>query len=133
MFLNKTYNEDEDSDLLAVLAMIADINNEQVKERVKGSDFCNKLYKDAESFSQDKEIQMMTFEDELAIMDWNSAVNLAKKEGKEEERNDIGTLNLWLLDQNRIEDVRNAASDSDYMDKLFKEYRESLSRNQNNN
>ncbi len=118
MFINKTYNDDEDVDLLAVLAMIADINNDQVREAIKDSDFCSAIYKDAESFSQDKEVQLMTFEDELAIMDRNTDIKYAKKEGEKR----VNSLYSWLNDNGRINDVTKAFTDEDFRDKLFDEY-----------
>ena len=47
-----------------------------------------------------------------------------RKEGKKERTWDINTLNTWLFDLGRVDDVRKAASDETFMRVLFKEYNE---------
>ena len=45
-----------------------------------------------------------------------------RKEGRIEEAYNINTLNTWLFELGRIEDVREAASDPNVMEALIKEY-----------
>lgn len=80
MFLAGNYNEDEDLELLKMFALMADPNNEKVRKTVGSEVFFETIYKDANRFSQDKGVQNMLFEEELAIMDFNTSINLAKEE-----------------------------------------------------
>ncbi|MBR4667875.1 MAG: PD-(D/E)XK nuclease family transposase [Butyrivibrio sp.] len=118
MFLSGTYNEDEDYELLTLLALLADPNNEKVKESVTNNNFFEKIYVDANNFSQDKEVQNMLFEEELAIMDYNTSIHLAREEG--EEKTNI--LYAWLFENGRAEDVQKATLDPQYRKALFEEY-----------
>ncbi len=83
-FLNKNYNEDEDLELLALFAAIADINNEQVRKELMDSPLIQGIYKDAKKLSLDKEAQLMLFGEELEIMDRNTDILYAKREGRAE-------------------------------------------------
>nr|WP_297708386.1 hypothetical protein [uncultured Butyrivibrio sp.] len=46
----------------------------------------------------------------------------ALEQGRIEGINDLNALNLWLFDCGRTDDVRKAASDPKYLEKLFDEY-----------
>ncbi len=47
-----------------------------------------------------------------------------RREGREEEANTINTLNTWLFEFGRVEDVRKAAGNPSVMEALIKEYNE---------
>ena len=125
-FITKTYNEDEDLELLALLAMIADINNRQVYDSAKDNKFFKSIYEDAEKFSQDKEVQLMTFENEMDQYFFNLELGAAEKKGEEKGAEKaltrINALNAWLMTNNRADDVLKSATDSEYQDKLLAEY-----------
>ncbi len=77
----------------------------------------------------------MILAEDLAIIDWNSykkeAIREGREEGREEGRKEgiregreeLSELNKWLFAQNRVDDVKRAAEDSDYLNTLFEEYR----------
>ncbi len=77
MFLAETYNEDEDIELLTLLALLADPNNETVRKAAADNSFFEGIYNDANRFSQDKGVQNMLFEEELAILDYNTSIHMA--------------------------------------------------------
>lgn len=128
-FLNETYNEDEDLELLTMLALIADPNNEKVKAAVKGLKFFENIYVDATKYSQNKEVQTMLFEEELAIMDWNSNIKLAEDNGVKATTE----LFSWLKKQHRQNDILKAVDDPAFLSKLFTEYDEWKKNNNSNN
>ena len=53
------------------------------------------------------------------------------EQGREQERKVINTLNLLLINQNRFEDLKRAASDNEYQAKLIKELLENNTANKN--
>ena len=53
------------------------------------------------------------------------------EQGREQERKVINTLNLLLINQNRFEDLKRAASDNEYQAKLIKELLENNVDNKN--
>ncbi len=118
MFLTKTYNEDEDVELLTLLAVLADPNNEDIKKAVYNNSFFGKIYDDANRFSQDKGVQNMLFEEELAIMDYNTSIHLAEKKGEDR----INALNIWLHENSRDDDIIKAAMDASFRTTLLEEY-----------
>ncbi len=54
---------------------------------------------------------------------------LGLKQGREQERTVINSLNLLLINQNRFEDLKRAASDKEYQSKLIKELLENDTEN----
>ncbi len=131
VFLNGNYNKDEDIELLKMFSLIADINNEKVKRETEGEELFDGIREDVYQFTQSKEVQQMILAEDLDIMMHNSQLRWERREGQKEERKDIGDLNIWLLDQKRVDDVRKAAEDSEYMDVLFEEYRKTIEEKQN--
>jgi hypothetical protein len=117
-FLSKTYNDDEDTELLTLLAVIADINNMSVKEATLGNSFFDDIYHEAEVFSQSEEVQSMSFLDDLNRMSYNSEIKLAADTREEQ----VNELYAWLFDNNRADDVNKASHDKIYLNKLFDEY-----------
>ena len=45
----------------------------------------------------------------------------AREEGREEGINDINALNIRLINENRLDDLRRAATDIDYQSQLLRE------------
>ncbi len=125
-FLTKTYNKDEDIELLTLLALLADPNNEAVRKATRVNEFFEGIYNDANRFSQDKGVQNMLFEEELAILDYNTSIHLAEEKGEAkgelrgEER--LNNLNIWLYSTGRDDDVKKAALDPAYRKALLAEY-----------
>ena len=62
----------------------------------------------------------MILAEDLAIMDWNSNMNLAEKRG----RADIIDLFKWPRLNKRDDDVNKGIENSDYLEALLKEYAE---------
>ena len=48
---------------------------------------------------------------------------LIREEERQYGRLETGRLIAWLFSQNRVDDVQRAATDPEYMDKMFEEYR----------
>ena len=70
----------------------------------------------------------MILAEDLAIMDWNSNMRLAKEngieQGIEKGQDKIIELNKWLFAQNRDADVRKATEDPEFLKSLLQEYSE---------
>lgn len=79
LLLTKSYNEDEDVELLKLFAMMADVNNETLADILGSDEFLADIREEAMRFSLDKEVQPMLIEEEMAI--WDETV------GKALERN----------------------------------------------
>lgn len=120
------YNKNEDIELLRMFAMIADINNEKVTAETSGDKMFDDIRRDVSEFTQSREVQNMIIAEDLAIMEMNSQNRWERKEGRKEGRKDIIELNRWLIECGRGDDVLKAAVDTEYMDKLMKEYNEKV-------
>ena len=121
-FIFGTYNEDEDIELLGMLAMIADLNNGKVRELMKDNTFLKDVYEDAEEFSEDLATQIELIHQEFYEMDRITSLNHARREGRAEGAARINDLNAWLLSNNRIEDLKRAVTDKNYQEQLLKEF-----------
>ena len=84
LYLNDSYNEDEDIELLKLFAFIADINNDKVIKETVQNQLLDDIREDVISFTRDKEVQQMILAEDLAIMDWNSNMKLAHQKGHAE-------------------------------------------------
>ncbi len=121
-FLSKTYNEDEDLEFLLELSMFADLNNSEVKEAAMEYGSLSTVYLDAIRFSDDKNVQMQYICERFAIEDERFNRNVAKRKGLKEGEARMNSLYAWLHENNRDSDLFRAVSDSDYREKLLKEY-----------
>ena len=134
MYISQEYNEDEDVELLGLLALIADINNEKVIHESSGNMLLSGIREDVYRFTQSKEVQQMILAEDLARMDWNSSINSAKREGVAEglaegraERDEtLRNLNKWLFANGRADDILRYSEDASYIDTLIAEYTASL-------
>ncbi len=116
------YNEDEDEELLKMFALIADINNEKVRNETSGDKFFDDIREEVFEFTRSREVQLMILADDLAIMDWNSTKKWEREEGREEGRDEMADLIRWLFGQDRADDVQKAVEDKAYLESLFEEY-----------
>ncbi|WP_049945157.1 PD-(D/E)XK nuclease family transposase [Butyrivibrio sp. AC2005] len=135
LFLSDRYNKDEDIGLLKLLAMIADINNDKVKEMTQGDEMYDDIRKEVDAFSKDKEVQAMLLEEEMARADWVTGINAARREGhaeghaegraegRAEEHLEVQNVYAWLTGQKRIDDISKAATDEKYYSKMLAEYK----------
>ncbi len=139
MYISQDYNEDEDIELLELLALIADINNEKIVKKSENNKFLSCIREDVFRFTQSKEVQQMILAEDLAIMDWNSSLSYAKREaaaegraegitagrmeGQAESKDEIRNLNKWLFSEGRADDIRRYTDDPSYLDELLAEYR----------
>ena len=72
----------------------------------------------------------MILAEDLAIMDWNSSLNQARREaraearaeGRAEGQDEIINLNKWLVSQNRESDIIRYSTEPEYINELFAEY-----------
>ena len=120
--------------LLSELAMLADVNNESVKEAVMKQNSLKELYCDAEKFSQNIDVQLMLLAEEFAEYDRQNALNKATEKGIEigEKRginigiDQINDLYSWLYSNGREEDVKKALTDPVFREELLKEYSKSI-------
>ena len=132
LYITHGYNEDEDVELLELFALIADINNETVIRESSNNDLLSDIREDVIRFTRSKEVQQMILAEDLAIMDWNSNMRLAKEngieqgieQGIEKGQDKIIELNKWLFAQNRDADVRKATEDPEFLKSLLQEYSE---------
>lgn len=113
-FVNDTFKEDEDYELLKLLATFADPNNEKVKETVSSELMLKEICDEAFAFSQSKEVQAMLLAEKMAIADWDAN----RTAGREE----MNSFYAWLHDQHRDDDIFKALSDATYRCSLFNEY-----------
>ena len=145
LYMSHSYNGDEDVELLKLFAFMADINNEKLIHGADTNKLINEIREDVFKFTRSKEVQQMILAEDLAIMDWNSNMNLARREGEAagETRGiaigkaqglnqgiatgqaEIVDLNKWLFSQNRDADVRKATDDLAYLSSLLEEYKQS--------
>ncbi len=130
-YLAGTYNKDEDVELLELLAMIADINNEKVRNDTEGKMFFDDIRKDVIEFSADKEVQTMLLEEKMAILDMQMTKEEGRAEGHAEGRAEghtegqtevIDVFN-WLFSSGRGSDVERATKDKGFYNKVLKEYK----------
>ena len=140
LYMNDSYNEDEDVELLKMFALIKDINNEKLA--AEGNAMFDAIKKDVYDFTRDREVQQMILAEDLAIMDWNSNMRVAREEGFTQGVSQgisqgitqgisqgisqgiaqICDVNNWLFAQGRADDVRKAAQDKEFMNKMIDEY-----------
>ena len=118
LYVSGNYNEDEDTDLLKLFALIADINNEKVVQESTNNKLLADIREDVFRFTRDKEVQHMLLADDIERINWYGNMNLSRKEG----RTEIVDLNKWLFSQKRDADVKKATEDHDYLDTLLAEY-----------
>lgn len=128
------YNEDEDIELLQLLAMIADINNDKVIRETVDNKLLDDIRNEVAVFSQNKEVQAMLLEEKMAILDWNTNRAAARAEGRAEGREEgraegraegreeVQKVYAWLYDAGRADDVKKAIDDSDFFEKVYQEY-----------
>ena len=122
--------------------MIADINNDKVKEMTQGDEMYDDIRKEVDAFSKDKEVQAMLLEEEMARADWVTGINAARREGhaegraegraeghaeghaegRAEEHVEVQNVYAWLTEQKRIDDISKAATDEKYYLKMLAEY-----------
>ena len=117
-YLNNSYNEDEDRELLLELAMLSDPNNPRVKEAAMENSALKDIYTDAASFTSDFTTQHQLLLDELEILDRNSTEKYWEEKGEEK----INALYSWLHENNRDSDVWKAMDDPGYRARLLKEF-----------
>ncbi|MBQ7587993.1 MAG: PD-(D/E)XK nuclease family transposase [Lachnospiraceae bacterium] len=143
LYLNDTYNEDEDVELLKMFSLIADINNEKVIKETRGNELFDGIREDVYRFTRSLEVQQMILAEDLAMLDWNSYKEQSKREGRQEGiqegrqegiregrregKQEVNDLYRWLLEHGREQDIKKAISDNEYMEKLTEEYRAYLS------
>ena len=139
-FLNNTYNKRENYSLLVELAMLADANNQKVKEAVMKKSKLKNIYDDARRFSLSRDAQIALLQYEWAVSSQEytykkqteRAVSeaVAEAEPKAEARgeNRINALYSWLHENHRDDDIWKATTDPEYRAKLLKEFDE-VSRN----
>jgi hypothetical protein len=113
-FINDTYEDDEDLELLQFLAMMADPNNVKVRQSVINNKMLKDICDEALEFSRDKEVQAMLLAEKMAVADWNSN----RTAGREE----LNALYVWLHEQKRDDDLFKALNDATFRQTLFDEY-----------
>ncbi len=132
LLLSKSYNEDEDVELLKLCAMMADVNNEAIADILESDNFLTDIRNDAMRFSLDKEVQPMLIEEEMTIWDEtvgkalerNMYLNEGRAEGRTNALTDVSSLLSWLFANNRIEDAKKAGEDPAYLAKMLEEYKQ---------
>jgi len=133
-FLSKTYNEDEDYELLLELAMLRDANNENVRSAAMENEALKSMYDDAARFTLSIEEQIRLIDEELSHYDLEYTMRKREEEGIEQGipigENRINDLNSWLFANGRDEDVKKATSDPEYRAKLLEEFQNSQAKTQ---
>lgn len=135
MYISGEYNEDEDVDLLKLFAMMADINNKKIIEEAAGNSFLGDIRSDVYQFTRSPEVQHMLTIQDLDMLDYNTNIHIARREGREEGREEgeakIVALNKWLYSQGRDADVRKGTEDPAYLKSLLEEYDTSTENDKN--
>lgn len=73
---------------------------------------------------------MLTIQD-LDMLDYNTNIHIARREGREEGEAKIVALNKWLYSQGRDADVRKGTEDPAYLKSLLEEYDTSTENDKN--
>ena len=147
-FLNNTYNKHENYSLLVELAMLADANNEKVKEAAMKKSKLKNIYDDARRFSLSRDAQIALLQYEWAVSSQEYtykkqteraiaeavAEAVAEAEPKAEARGEsrINALYSWLHENHRDDEIWKATADSEYRSKLLKEFDEASPKNRTN-
>jgi hypothetical protein len=141
LYISGEYNEDEDVDLLKLFAMMADINNQKIAEEAAGNSFLGDIRSDVYQYTRSPEVQHMLTIQDLNMMDYNTDIHIARREGRDEGMKEgikegeaagqdkIINLFRWLISQGRDEDVRKGTEDSEYLKSLLSEYDTSTQQN----
>ena len=128
LYLDHSYNEDEDVELLKLFALMADINNDELIVESQVNPLIHDIREDLFAFTRDKEVQQMILAEDLAIMDWNSNMRLAEKrgvaQGVAQGETNIIDLFRWLHANDRDDDFNKGTEDPAYLESLLKEYAE---------
>ena len=73
---------ENNKELQLLLAMVADINDEKVRQQIKGHKIMEDIYEEVFRLSQEKEVQAMWFAEKYAAADWNSAMEFQRRKGE---------------------------------------------------
>ncbi|WP_026529132.1 hypothetical protein [Butyrivibrio sp. VCD2006] len=103
--------------------MIADINNDKIKNDTEGKPFFDDIRKEVTEFSADKKVQTMLLEEKMAIFDMQMTKAEGKAEGKAEEYAELQEVYRWLFGSGRGSDVERATNDEEFYNELLKEYK----------
>ena len=108
------------------LAMIADVNDEQVSLAAENSKELQDIRKEAFLMGQDKDVLLMVLNEEFARMDWATDMAMSEERGWNKGWNkggsDFAALIRKLRSLGRGDDAERAIEDDDYRTALYKEF-----------
>lgn len=84
---------EKNRELQLLLAMMANINDEEVKKKIKGYKMLEDIYEEVFRISQEKGVQAMWFAEKYAAADWNAAKEFQRRKGVKEGKKEMA-LNL---------------------------------------
>lgn len=92
----------------------------------KQDEYLEEAYQTLLKLSADEKKQLEYEARDKALRDYNSQMQSARrqgqKQGQKQGKTRINTLNRLLAENNRADDILKAARDSNYQDKLMKEF-----------
>ena len=116
------------------LAMIANVNDEKVKDRIAADEELQDIRAEAAGMIQSKEVQIMMIQEKLARLDWNTSMAESREEGRkegwkegEEKGHAEGEDNGLKIAVDILHLRRDGKSDSDIVIFLMKKYNKSES------
>ena len=104
------------------LAMIADVNDEQVSLAAENSKELQDIRKEAFLMGQDKDVLLMVLNEEFARMDWATDMAMSEERGWNKGGSDFAALIRKLRSLGRGDDAERAIEDDDYRTALYKEF-----------
>ncbi len=123
--MDKKYNEE--------LRFAKHVFSPEIVEETTSNSFLGDIRSDVYQFTRSPEVQHMLTIQDLDMLDYNTNIHIARREGREEGREEgeakIVGLNKWLYSQGREADVRKGTEDSAYLKSLLEEYDTSTENN----
>ncbi len=98
--------------------MIADANDEKVKEAAKNDETMRRMQKEMSDMVQDKEVRNMIMQEKFDRMDWITYGSDQREEGA----NLAAKLMQKLYSLGKAKEAERASNEPEYLKKLLKDY-----------
>ena len=97
-------------------------NKEVQQNLAQNNTTLHAAYERLTTVSSDEKLRAIALNREKALRDWNSSIHYAEQHGKQHEKEQINTLNQYLITDNRFDDLKRSINDPDFQQQLLKEY-----------
>lgn len=129
--LNEADDHEKQEELYHWAKLIAADRWEDICMEAKGNPYRELVQEELEKIRQDETERWLYLREEMALMDERCRLNTAMHQGLNRGRTEGHTQGLQqmqiltqkLLQDNRIEDLKKASEDENYLQKLMEEYR----------